>query len=158
MNELSTPPILTIYTDGSCKPRNPGPGGAAVICVICSEIVDKMVYSEAQSTNNRMEMMAAIMAFNFVEKYCDKIDNSCIIYTDSKYVERGISERAQKWKVRGWKTTANKPVKNVDLWEKLLKLSESYPFVQFKWIKAHNGDKYNTVVDEMAKNAAISQQ
>ena len=131
-----------IYTDGACS-GNPGKGGWAAI------ILDKknqlnISGGESKTTNNRMELMAAIMALKKI-----KNRSEITIYTDSRYVKDGITNWINKWKLNNWKSSNKKPVKNKDLWIKLDNLCLKHK-VTWKWVKAHAGNKYNNLVDELA--------
>ncbi len=133
---------LKIYTDGACS-GNPGKGGWAAI------ILDKnnqfsLSGSENNTTNNRMELMAPIMALKKINK-----KSEITIYTDSKYVKDGITVWIKKWKLNNWKSSSKKPVKNKDLWIKLDNLCQKHK-VSWRWIKAHAGDKFNNLVDKLA--------
>ncbi len=134
---------LKIYTDGACS-GNPGKGGWAAI------ILDKNLkkYSISgrvnNTTNNRMELMAPIMALKKIKK-----KSQIIIYTDSKYVKDGITDWIKRWKLNNWKSSNNKPVKNKDLWMKLDSSCQKHE-INWRWVKAHSGNKYNNLVDELA--------
>ena len=134
---------LKIYTDGACS-GNPGKGGWAAI--ILGDGLDKTSISgsENKTTNNRMELMAAIMALKKVKK-----KSEIIIYTDSKYVKDGITDWIKKWKLNNWKNSNKKPVKNKDLWIKLDNSCQKHK-VSWRWVKAHAGNKYNNLVDQLA--------
>ena len=130
------------YTDGACR-GNPGQGGWGVL--IISESEEKKLYGGEQSTtNNRMELMAAIKA---LEASAIKINID--LYTDSKYVMDGINSWVQNWKKNGWKTAAKKPVKNSELWIRLDELNLSHN-VNWHWVKGHSGDEGNEKADELA--------
>ena len=131
-----------IYTDGACS-GNPGKGGWAAI-ILDEESQSSISGSESKTTNNRMELMAAIMALKKI-----KNKSEIIIYTDSRYVKDGITEWIKKWKVNNWKSSNKKPVKNKDLWIKLDNCCKKHS-VSWKWIKAHAGNKLNDLVDKLA--------
>ena len=134
---------LKIYTDGACS-GNPGKGGWAAI-ILDSELKQAAISgSEDKTTNNRMELMAPIMALRKIKK-----KSEITIYTDSKYVKDGITEWIKKWKLNNWKNASKKPVKNKDLWVKLDNACLKHK-VNWKWIKAHAGNKYNNLADELA--------
>ena len=137
--------MITIYTDGSCL-ENPGNGGWAAIINDEKEI-RKISGSEKNTTNNRMELLAAIMALKKINSGSD-----VVIYTDSTYVKNGITEWVVKWKKNGWKSSNKKPVKNKDLWIKLDGLCEKNN-VSWKWVKGHSTNKYNNLADELATQA-----
>jgi len=137
-----------IYTDGSCR-GNPGPGGwAAVLTGGGGERV--LQGAEADTTNNRMELTAAIMALRELPA-----ENSATIHTDSEYVMKGLNEWLPAWKARGWKTAAKKPVKNQDLWQALDEASRGRR-LEWHWVRGHTGNPGNERVDRLA-NAAIDQ-
>ena len=131
-----------IYTDGACS-GNPGKGGWAAI-ILDGENQSNISGSESRTTNNRMELMAAIMALKKI-----KNRSEITIYTDSRYVKDGITEWIKKWKLNNWKSSNKKPVKNKDLWIKLYNSCQKHN-VSWKWVKAHAGDKFNNLVDELA--------
>lgn len=135
---------VTIYTDGACS-RNPGPGGWGAILMFGDE--QKIIYgSDVETTNNRMELKAAIEALSSLEERM-----SVTIYTDSKYMKDGIEVWVQNWKSNGWKTARNKPVKNVDLWQELYEASEKHDIV-WRWVKGHSNDSMNNAVDKLARS------
>ncbi len=120
-----------IFTDGACR-GNPGPGGWGVL--MRHNGVEKTLFgAEELTTNNRMELMAAIKALESLKRRC-----KVRVTTDSKYVMQGIQEWMPNWKKRGWKTAARKPVKNVDLWMRLDEAAAAHD-VQWKWVKGHSG-------------------
>ena len=135
-----------IYTDGACS-GNPGPGGWGAL--ILSEEKNEISISgqEKSTTNNRMELTAPIMALRKIKK-ASKI----IIYTDSIYLKNGITIWIKNWEKNGWKSANKKPVKNKDLWVTLNNLSKEH-VIDWKWIKAHAGNKYNEIADKLATKA-----
>jgi len=133
---------LKIYTDGACS-GNPGKGGWAAI-ILDGSNQSNISGSENNTTNNRMELMAPIMALKKIKK-----KSEITIFTDSKYVKDGITDWIKKWKVNNWKTANKKPVKNKDLWIKLDNACLKHK-VTWKWVKAHADNKYNNLVDELA--------
>jgi ribonuclease HI len=134
--------LVTIYTDGACK-GNPGPGGWGVFFKYKS--VEKELYGgEQETTNNRMELMAAIKALETLNK-----SSKVALHTDSKYVLQGITEWMDNWKKRGWKTAAKKPVKNEDLWRRLDSAIESHE-INWVWVKGHSGNVGNEKADMLA--------
>ena len=135
---------ITIYTDGACS-GNPGKGGWAAV-IIEDENEKTISGSEMLTTNNRMELLAVINALKEVSSA--KLD----IYTDSKYVKNGIESWIKNWKMNGWMTTAKQPVKNKDLWLELDTLVTKKE-IEWKWVKGHSNDHYNTIVDEAARKA-----
>ena len=137
-------PKVKIYTDGACS-GNPGPGGWGAVLIYNG--TEKDIYGgENDTTNNRMELMAAIKSLEELKKPCD-VD----LYTDSNYVRNGIMTWIHDWKKRGWKTADKKPVKNVDLWQKLDELSAKHQ-VKWHWVKGHNGDPLNERADALARS------
>ena len=135
-----------IYTDGACS-GNPGKGGWAAI-IIDGKNQSTISGSESKTTNNRMELMAPIMALKKI-----KTKSEITIYTDSRYVKDGITEWIKKWKLNNWKNSNKKPVKNKDLWIKLDNCCQKH-HVSWKWVKAHAGNKLNNLVDELAVSKA----
>ena len=140
---------IKIYTDGACT-GNPGPGGWAA--VILFENKKKEIFGgEKSTTNNRMELTAAIKALEyFVE--LKKKESSLKIFTDSNYVKDGITIWIHKWEKNNWKTSDKKDVKNIDLWKKLEELAK-HEKIEWNWIKGHSGDPYNELADKLAKKA-----
>jgi len=136
---------VTIYTDGACR-GNPGPGGWGAILRFGKH--EKELYgAERETTNNRMELMAAIRALEELKRPCD-----VTLTTDSEYVRKGITEWLANWKRRGWKTADRKPVKNRELWERLEAASEKHK-IRWKWIKGHSGHLENERADGLANRA-----
>ena len=135
-----------IYTDGACS-GNPGPGGWGAVILDKDNKQKNISGSEENTTNNRMELSAAIMALEEVN-----MNSEITIYTDSTYVKNGITEWVLKWKENGWKNSNKEPVKNKDLWEKLVNLCEQNT-INWKWVKAHASNKYNNLADELATKA-----
>ena len=143
---------IKIYTDGACI-GNPGPGGWAAIIVTTND--KKEIFGgEKLTTNNRMELTAAIKALEYCAEQEGKQPSLKLIeiYTDSIYVKEGITIWINKWKNNNWKTTDKKNVKNVDLWKKLKELAESNQ-IKWNWIKGHSDDPMNDLADELAKKA-----
>ena len=133
---------LKVYTDGACS-GNPGKGGWAAV-ILDGKSQTSISGSENKTTNNRMELMAPIMALKKI-----KNKSEIIIYTDSRYVKDGITEWIKKWKLNNWKSSNKKPIKNKDLWVKLENSCKKHN-VSWKWVKAHAENKYNNLVDELA--------
>ena len=139
---------VIIYTDGACR-GNPGPGGWGAVLAYGSK-KKELFGSDRETTNNRMELLAAIEALESLNRSC-KVS----IYTDSQYVRKGILEWMDNWKKRGWKTAARKPVKNQDLWISLDKALMRHN-VDWHWVKGHSGIAGNEHADSLA-NQAIDQ-
>ena len=137
---------VSIHTEGSCL-GNPGPGGWAAL-LRYGEKEREVVGGEAQTTNNRMELMAAIAALEVLTEGCE-----VTLHIDSQYVRQGITEWMPGWVRRGWKTAGGDPVKNRDLWERLHAATGRHR-IDWKWVKGHNGDPDNERVDMLARAAA----
>ena len=135
-----------IYTDGACS-GNPGPGGWGAVILDQDNKQKNISGSEKNTTNNRMELLAAIMSLKKI-----KTNSEVVIFTDSIYVKNGITEWMKNWKKNGWKNSSKKPVKNKDLWEKLDKLCEANS-VSWKWVKGHSTNEFNNLADELATKA-----
>jgi ribonuclease HI len=135
---------VTIYTDGACK-GNPGPGGWGV-WLKSGTHERELCGGEAQTTNNRMELMAVIEALSALKRPCH-----VILHLDSEYVRKGITEWIHGWKAKGWITAAKQPVKNADLWQRLDALVASGGHsIEWKWVKGHAGDPGNERADALA--------
>ena len=134
--------MIKIYTDGACK-GNPGPGGWGALIIYATE--EKEIYGgENLTTNNRMELKAVIMALREINSGRD-----ITIFTDSSYVQKGISEWIFKWKQNGWRSSNRKPVKNKDLWVDLDDISSKFA-IKWEWVKGHSGDPGNERADYLA--------
>jgi ribonuclease HI len=130
------------YTDGACR-GNPGPGGWGVLLRYGDK--EKELYGgEADTTNNRMELMAAIMALESLNREC-----KVRLTTDSEYVKNGITQWLPKWKARGWRTASKTPVKNADLWQRLERAAGQHQ-VQWHWVRGHSGHAENERADQLA--------
>ena len=138
---------VTIYTDGGCAP-NPGPGGWAAILLMGTH-KKELKGGEPTSTNNRMELTAAISALEALKWPC-VVD----LHTDSTYVRDGITKYIKNWKRNGWRTAAKEPVKNVDLWQRLDAAVQAHT-VNWHWVKGHSGDHYNERADELVHEARL---
>lgn len=135
--------IVNIYTDGACR-GNPGPGGWGALLVY-GEHEKELYGGETDTTNNRMELMAAIQGLEAL-----KYDCSVHVTTDSEYVRKGITEWMTNWKKNGWKTAQRKPVKNSDLWLRLDQAVQRHKEVCWHWIKGHSGHPENERADQLA--------
>ena len=134
--------VVEIYTDGACR-GNPGPGGWGV-WLKSGEFEKELFGGEKETTNNRMELMAAIRALEVLNQSC-----TVKLHSDSKYVLQGITEWMENWKKRGWKTAAKKPVKNEDLWRRLDAAMQRHD-VDWTWVKGHSGNVGNEKADQLA--------
>ncbi|ARQ79207.1 ribonuclease HI [Oxalobacter formigenes] len=142
MNEVE------IYTDGACR-GNPGPGGWGV-WMIAGGHEKELFGGDADTTNNRMELMAVIEALRALKRPC-----KVVLHTDSQYVQKGISEWIHKWKARGWRTADKKLVKNVDLWMELDQARAQHD-IDWRWIKGHAGHEGNEKADQLANKGVDS--
>ena len=150
MNRLTDPSLsetetVIIYTDGACS-GNPGPGGWGAVLGYGEHEKELSGYMP-DTTNNRMELLAAIRALEHLSRPCD-----ITLYTDSSYVKNGITQWIHGWKRRGWKKADNKPVLNADLWRKLDAIAAKHQ-VSWQWIKGHAGHPGNEHADTLARNA-----
>ncbi|MGA3061645.1 MAG: ribonuclease HI [Methylocystis sp.] len=134
---------VKIWTDGACS-GNPGPGGYGAILQF-GERERELSGGESATTNNRMELMAAIVALEALTRPC-AVD----LHTDSQYVRNGVTQWLAGWKARGWKTADRKPVKNVELWRRLEEASERHE-VEWRWVRGHAGDEMNERADALAR-------
>lgn len=136
---------IDIYTDGACR-GNPGPGGWGVLLRM-QDVEKTLRGAEPHTTNNRMELMAAIMGLQALTRSCE-----VNLYTDSQYVRQGMTEWLSGWKRRGWRNSKNEPVKNVDLWQQLDAAASTHK-VSWYWVKGHSGHPDNDRVDALANEA-----
>ncbi|RTL51465.1 MAG: ribonuclease HI [Rhodocyclaceae bacterium] len=143
MTEENNEQLIDIYTDGACS-GNPGPGGWGAI-LRTGDHEKELFGGEANTTNNRMELMAVIEALRALKRSV-----KARVHTDSQYVQKGISEWISGWKRRGWKTADKKPVKNVDLWQ-ALDTEASRHEVEWLWVRGHNGHPENERADALAR-------
>ena len=134
--------MINIYTDGACK-GNPGPGGWGALIIKNGE-KNVIFGGEGNTTNNRMEIMAVIMALRSIDKKCE-----ITVFTDSTYVQKGINEWIDKWKINGWRTSNRKDVKNKDLWVQLDILNSEIS-INWMWVKGHSGHPENDRADFLA--------
>jgi ribonuclease HI len=139
--------VIEIYTDGACS-GNPGPGGWGAV-LLCDNHKKEISGSQAEATNNQMELMAIIKALEAIKK-----PSEIIIYTDSVYAKDGITKWIVNWKKNGWRTANKRPVKNMELWQELDSLVPNHQ-ITWKWVKGHNGNKYNELADLLATSAVI---
>ena len=142
-------PYVIIYTDGACR-GNPGPGGWGAILRF-GEREKELSGGELHTTNNRMELMAAIMALETLKRAC-RVD----LYTDSQYVRNGITQWIGGWKARGWRTAGNDPVKNADLWQRLDEARRRHE-VNWHWVRGHDGNAGNERADKLTQRAIAEQ-
>ncbi|SJN55077.1 ribonuclease HI [Vibrio ruber] len=139
---------VEIFTDGSCL-GNPGPGGYGI--VLRYKSTEKNLSQGFRlTTNNRMEMMAAVVALKSLKEPCH-----VTLTTDSQYVRQGITQWIHNWKKKGWKTADKKPVKNADLWQALDQETQRHT-VEWRWVKGHAGHRENEICDQLARTAAES--
>lgn len=138
---------VTIYTDGACS-GNPGAGGWAAI-ILFQNHRKNIFGKEENTTNNKMELTAVINGLKALKFPCN-----INLYTDSLYVKYGITEWINKWKMNGWKTSNKNSIKNIELWKELDNVALQHE-INWKWVKAHNGDKYNEEANSLARKAII---
>jgi len=144
-------PHVVVYTDGACK-GNPGPGGWGALLTY-NGTVRELKGGDSLTTNNRMELMAAIQALETLREPCH-----VTLHTDSTYVIKGLNEWLAGWKAKGWRTADRKPVKNQDLWQRLDAANARHQ-VQWRWVKGHNGDAGNERADQLANEGVrLAQQ
>jgi len=140
--------IVEVFTDGACR-NNPGTGGWGVL--LRHKGKEKQLYGgELNTTNNRMELLAAIMALESLTHPC-----KVRLTTDSQYVKKGITEWIESWMKRGWKKADKEPVKNVDLWQRLHAAVQRHQ-VDWQWVKGHNGHRENEIADKLANKGVKS--
>ncbi len=138
---------VEIYTDGACS-GNPGPGGWGAL-LLFGGYEKELAGAEPDTTNNRMEMMAAIEALRALKRPCE-----VRLYTDSNYVRQGITQWLEGWKARGWRTAGRKPVKNQDLWQALDEAAAAHQ-IEWIWVPGHAGVEGNERVDALAREAIV---
>lgn len=142
MSEVTEMPCVELFTDGACR-GNPGPGGWGAL-LRSGETEKQLFGGETPTTNNRMELKAAIEGLRALTKPCN-----VVLTTDSQYVRQGILDWMPNWKRNGWKTAAKKPVKNADLWRQLDELARQHS-VDWRWVKGHSGHRENELADQLA--------
>ena len=140
--------VVTVYADGACK-GNPGPGGWGVL-IRMGQHSKELFGGEIMTTNNRMELTAVIRALEALKRSCQ-----LKVYTDSVYVQKGMTEWIVGWKARGWRTSDKKPVKNDDLWQQLDELAQAHE-IEWIWVKGHAGHEGNERADALA-NEGVAQ-
>ena len=145
---------MMIYTDGGCS-GNPGPGGWAYIISDSDSIIEEKWGAEKLTTNNRMELMAVISALESLS--VRGLNRDIKVFTDSQYVQKGITIWIKDWKTRNWKTSGNDPVKNKDLWQRLDDLVRGFS-ITWQWVKGHAGNVYNERCDTLTQKAIASLQ
>jgi ribonuclease HI len=141
----SEAPAVEIWTDGGCKP-NPGPGGWAAILKFRGT-VRELSGAEAETTNNRMELTAAAAALEAIKRPC-----RIILHTDSEYLRNGITRWHTGWVRKNWRTAGGDPVKNMDLWQRILDAARTHT-IDWKWVRGHSGDAMNERADQLATEA-----
>ncbi|MDR3388897.1 MAG: ribonuclease HI [Rudaea sp.] len=144
----SVQPVVEVFTDGACL-GNPGPGGWAAL--LRYKTAEKCISGgEAHTTNNRMELMAAIRALETLQR-----PSTVALTTDSQYVKQGIEQWLSRWVANGWRTTDKKPVKNQDLWQRLAAAAATHR-IQWLWTRGHSGHAENEKVDQLARDVATA--
>lgn len=151
LKDITTEHVVVMYTDGACS-GNPGMGGWATIIIVDGQEVE-FSGSDPATTNNRMEMMAAIQGLKALP-----IHAKVKIYTDSKYLQDGITIWIKGWKTKGWLNAAKQPVKNQDLWQELDAITKQFNNIEWHWIRGHGDNILNNRVDALAKRAIIAMQ
>ena len=138
--------VVEIFTDGACR-GNPGPGGWGAV-LRWNDHEKTLSGAEQKTTNNRMELTAAIMGLEALKRSC-----RVVLTTDSQYLRQGITRWLPNWKHRGWKTAANQPVKNQDLWQRLDAAVGRHVHVEWRWVRGHSGHRENEWADQLARHA-----
>ncbi|KQN06455.1 ribonuclease HI [Sphingomonas sp. Leaf25] len=151
MSEAAELPRVEIATDGACK-GNPGPGGWGAVLRAADGRERELSGGEPVTTNNRMELMAAIEGLNALKRPC-----RVILSTDSRYVMDGLTKWIKGWQKNGWKTAAKQPVKNAELWQALLAAARPHR-IEWTWVKGHAGHPDNERADKLASDAAVAQR
>jgi len=157
--------LIHIYTDGGCS-GNPGPGGWAYTIIrteapqngvggVKDALLDEKWGAEKSTTNNRMELRAVIAALEALPALMQGIEKVAV-YTDSQYVQKGMSSWIKDWEKRGWKTSGKEPVKNLELWQRLQNLAGGVADISWVWVKGHSGNKFNEHCDILTQKAIAS--
>lgn len=146
---------IIIYTDGGCS-GNPGPGGWGVV-VIADGVAKQLSGGEKVTTNNKMELSAAIAALSIVRNTPSFAGRNVVVNIDSQYVKNGITTWIHNWKKNNWRTADKKPVKNQELWVQLDELNSSLP-VTWNWVKGHAGVEFNEVCDQLCQEEIAKQK
>lgn len=139
--------VVNIFTDGACK-GNPGPGGWGAV-LRYGDAEKHLFGGDKQTTNNRMELQAAIEALAILNRRCE-----VVLTTDSQYLRKGVTQWMKNWKRNGWKTAAKEPVKNVDLWQRLDQLVGEHD-IDWRWVKGHSGHPENELADKLANRGVV---
>jgi ribonuclease HI len=143
--DSEAPQVVEIWTDGGCRP-NPGPGGWAAILKF-KDTLRELSGAEAETTNNRMELTAAAEALAALKRPC-----SVILHTDSEYLKNGITRWHAGWVRKNWRNAAGDPVKNMDLWRRILEAAKTHT-IEWRWVRGHSGDVMNERADQLATAA-----
>ena len=149
--------MIEIYTDGGCS-GNPGPGGWAYVIKKDGTLLAEKWGADKSTTNNRMELLAAICALEDLPSICSQppaADEKITVFTDSQYLQKGITTWIKDWKSKGWKNSSKEPVKNQDLWQRLDALAAGFP-LNWTWIKGHAGNEMNERCDSLTQEAIAS--
>jgi ribonuclease HI len=141
---------IEIYTDGGCRPANPGHGAFSFVVSEKNKVIHEESHYGGETTNNIMELTAAIKALEWCKDNGYK-DDLIYIYTDSQYLQQGINSWVDKWEKRGWKTGNRKPVANQEIWKRLAELKKEMK-INFQWIRGHSGVPNNVRADELCNN------
>ena len=148
--------IIDVYTDGGCRPCNPGPGGYSAVFYKEGKLLDSISGGEIETTNNRMELTGVLTAIKTIASFPKSHDYTTFnIYSDSSYVINGINSWLANWKLKGWIGSNKQPVKNQDLWQEIdsFLTPELKAIINFKWVKGHSGIKGNEMADKLATEA-----
>ena len=151
LKEITPSSTVEIFTDGACS-GNPGPGGWGAVLRCTGGQEWEHSGGEAETTNNRMEMLAAVESLA-----CLPFQTKIVLYTDSQYLKNGMNLWLKNWKKNGWKTANKSPVKNQDLWQRLDDLTQKHS-IEWRWVKGHSGHPENERADALARNGIIAQR